>query len=63
MSVKYKVRIFQDDIYEVVKITTVTGNGISVYEDELDVVEEDSVYQGRLSDCESYIRLTDQGYM
>jgi len=49
---KYKVRLFQDNTYEVL---------------EYYAFEDDecwgSVYQGSLSDCEAYIRLHENGYM
>lgn len=48
----YKVRFFMDSTYQVVLLTP---NG--------DEFEEESVFQGDLSDCEAYIRLNEQGYM
>ena len=60
---KYKVRFFQDNTYEVIEITTTQGKRISAYESENDNIEEYKVYQGSLSDCEAYIRLHEGGYM
>lgn len=48
---KYKVRFMMDNNYEVV-------------EESLDEWSEtNSCYQGRLADCEAYIRLHEGGYM
>lgn len=48
---KYKVRFMMDNTYEVVE----------VLEDEWS--ERYSCFQGRLADCEAYIRLHEGGYM
>jgi hypothetical protein len=40
---QYKVRLFQNEIYEVIDS------------------EEQTVYQGRLADCEAFIRLHESG--
>ena len=45
---RYTVRLFQDQTYEVV-----------LHSEE----DDESVFQGSLSDCEAFIRLTAQGYM
>ena len=63
MKVEYKVRNLMDSTYQVVMITTVSGYGISAYEFELDDISENVVFQGSISDCESYIRLMEGGYM
>jgi hypothetical protein len=49
-----------DDNYEVIRIEDTFSD-----EDTFDEKEhnEESVYQGRLSDCEAYIRLKEGGYM
>jgi len=52
---KYKVRFFQDDIYEV----TIPAYGDEYYYGE----GEESVFQGTLPECEAYIRLKEKGYM
>ncbi len=46
---EHKVRLFMDDIYQVFELK-------QYYAEKL-------VYQGRLADCEAYIRLTEGGYM
>lgn len=58
---KYKVRFYQDGIYEVVQVTypstptvTVTLPNNGSYETQ--------VYKGSLSDCEAYIRLHEAGH-
>lgn len=60
IMIEYKVRFMMDDNYEVVRIENTFSS-----EDEYDENEfkEESVYQGRLADCESYIRLKEGGYM
>ena len=56
----YKVEFFIDDIYKVMKYSTI----IDCYgEEEIDYETGQSVFQGSLSDCESYIRLHYDGYM
>lgn len=47
---KYRVQFYQDETYEVLEIS----------EDDKD---DESVFQGSLSDCEAYIRLNEAGYM
>lgn len=49
---KYKVRFFQDNEYEV----------ISFWE-EYGEIQEQSMFTGTLADCEAWIRLTEGGYM
>ena len=64
MKREYKVRFFQDNIYEVIEIVTTYGERTSVYNSEPDTVEEENkVYQGGLADCEAYSRLHEGGYM
>lgn len=57
MNQKYKVQLFQDDIYEVLEL-----------DDSLDEFYRpfqgyEKVFQGSLADCEAFIRLREQGYM
>ena len=54
MDKKFKVRLYQDNTYEVLE------KKYYAYEDD-DFYE--SVFQGSLSDCEAYIRLHEGGYM
>lgn len=60
---KYKVRFWQDNEYEVIKISyshrTYTTAGFYVPT----AVNEEQVFKGSLSDCEAYIRLHENGYM
>ena len=63
MKEEYKVRFYMDNTYEVWKITTTYGERTSAYDGEPNKVEEESVYQGSLSDCDAYIRLHEGGYM
>lgn len=48
----YKVQNLQDNTYQVYS-----------YPDDADFEDYTCVYQGSLSDCEAFIRLTEQGYM
>jgi hypothetical protein len=52
-TTQFKVRFYQDNEYEVIAITT-SPSGIET---------ETHRYKGSLSDCEAWIRLTQQGYM
>lgn len=63
MKREYKVRFFQDNIYEVIEIVTTYGERTSAYDSKPDKVEENKVYQGGLVDCEAYIRLNEGGYI
>lgn len=49
---QFKVRLFQDNIYEIIKITIDGWNNI-----------EEKVFQGTLSECEAWLRLTNDGYL
>jgi hypothetical protein len=63
MKREYKVRLLQDNTYEVIEVVTVYGERTSAYDSERSTVTENKVYQGNLSDCEAYIRLHEGGYM
>jgi hypothetical protein len=63
MKEEYKVRFYINNTYEVFKITTKYGERTSAYDSEPDDIEEESVFQGYLADCEAYIRLHEGGYM
>lgn len=54
---KYRVEYMKDNIYEVVETFVVNEGELSQY------IETESVFQGLMSDCESYIRLKEKGYM
>lgn len=60
---KYRVEHMKDNTYEVVETTTEYGERLNAYESEENKVTKESVFQGTLSDCESYIRLKEKGYM
>ena len=49
---KYRVYLYMDDVYKVVAQRECTGGLI-----------DQTVFKGSLSDCESYIRLNENGYM
>ena len=58
---RYKVRYMLDDDYEVIELTP---SGDQPDENDTEAkFDEQSVYQGRLADCEAYIRLHEGGYM
>ena len=63
MKKTYRVQYLMDETYEVIEILTEFGERINAYESEEDQVSETSVFSGRLSDCEAYIRLRERGYM
>lgn len=63
MEEKYRVGLYMDNTYEVFKITTKYGERTSAYESDPNEVNEESMYQGSLADCEAYIRLHEGGYM
>jgi hypothetical protein len=54
MDKKFKVRLYQDNIYEVLEKKYYAFEDDDFYE---------SVFQGSLADCEAYIRLHEGGYM
>jgi hypothetical protein len=59
---EYKVRFYQDNLYEVIEIIhkdLFNGLGKLVSTD----YDEKSVFQGNLADCEAWIKLTEGGYM
>jgi hypothetical protein len=62
---KYKVRLWQDDIYEVITMrdSYQLNDGIGTTSTYYPSDEWIQVYKGSLSDCEAYIRLNENGYM
>jgi hypothetical protein len=62
---KYKVRLWQDDIYEVIVShdSYYFSDGVNRTTAYTSTSEWIQVYKGSLSDCEAYIRLHEQGYM
>jgi hypothetical protein len=63
MNREYKIRFFQNSTYEVIEIVTTNVKRTSEYDSEPSTVEENTVYQGGLADCEAYIRLHEGEYM
>ena len=63
MKQEYKVRLFQNNTYNVIKIVTTYGRRISAYDSDPHTIEENIVYQGTLADCYVYIRLHEGDYM
>ena len=58
-TAEYNVRLFIDETYEVIKV-------IRFFEDHIendDLLEEEKVYQGSLTDCYSYIKLKEGNYL
>lgn len=60
---EYRVRFMMDENYEVVKLTENEKYDIGDLDSDEQEFNEESVYQGRLADCEAYIRLNIGGYM
>lgn len=60
---KYKVRFMMDEKYQVVKLTKNEKDDQNDYDSYEKGFNEQIVYQGRLADCEAYIRLNESGYM
>ena len=48
----YKVRLMEDNIYEVIEVTLIGWDRI-----------EKKVFQGTISECEAWINLTENGYL
>lgn len=59
--IEYYVRPESDGKYEVVKVTE--QRKIGYWIDKLETSESEVVFGGRLSDCESFIRLTKEGLL
>jgi len=55
---RFRVGFYQDNIYEVFERKEIYKNTFGDFK-----VEEISVYQGSLADCDAYIRLVESGYM
>jgi hypothetical protein len=63
MKIEYLVRDYKENLWNVYQ--RITTRGANIYADnyEPDVIEEILVFSGEISDCESYIRLHEGGYM
>jgi len=59
----HKVKFLMDDNYEVVELTRNEKYDENDHNSDEPEFNEKSVYQGGLADCESYIRLTEGGYL
>ena len=59
----YKVRFMMDETYEVVELTPNKRFDSDDFDSDEPEFDEESVHQGRLADCEAYIRLREGGYM
>jgi hypothetical protein len=61
MNNKYRVRLYQDNIYEVVELNKlIEGQSWDGWDDHQ---EDVTVYKGTLADCEAWLRLNERGYM
>ncbi len=56
MNTTIKVRHLSDNTYQVVRLTS-SDDDCYTYEDE------EVLHQGSLTDCEAFIRLTENGYL
>jgi hypothetical protein len=54
---------FYGDTYIVSQTVTIFGNRISLDETEPDKIETTEVFRGTVSDCYSFIRLVELGYL
>lgn len=63
MEVQYKVELISDNKYKVIKVTTIYGERLNAYESEPNIIEEKIMLESNLSECESYIKLCEGGYI
>lgn len=64
ITYKYEVRHYIDKIYKVYKITSGYIDAKEpIYINNPREISKENVFQGSLSDCDSYIRLKKGGYM
>ena len=61
MEVKYNVQHYQNDIWQVLKITTVFGVSLDDYRRVPSTQTEEIVFRGTIADCEAYINLAESG--
>lgn len=61
MEVKYNVRHYQNDIWQVLKITTAFGERLDAYSSAPNTQIEEIVFHGTIADCEAYINLIESG--
>ena len=61
MNNKYRVQLYQDNIYEVVELNKlIEGQSWDGWDD---YHEDVTVYKGTLADCEAWLRLNERRYM
>lgn len=67
MKKEYKVRYLNDStnilFYEVIQVVTTYGERTSAYESEPNTVDEYVVFRGQITECYTYIKLQEGGYM
>ena len=61
MEVKYNVQHYQNDIWQVLKTTTVFGVSLDDYRRVPSTQTEEIVFRGTIADCEAYINLAESG--
>lgn len=61
MEVKYNVQHYQNDIWQVLKTTTVFGVSLDNYRRVPKTQTEEIVFRGTIADCEAYINLAESG--
>lgn len=49
--------------YKVIKTTTTEGERLDAYESAPDKTKVENVFEGTLPECDSFIRLTEGGYL
>ena len=60
MEVKYNVQHYQNDIWQVLKTTTVFGVSLDDYRRVPSPQTEEIVFRGTIADCEAYINLAER---
>lgn len=61
MEIKYNVQHYQNDIWQVLKTTTVFGVRLDDYRRVPNTQTEEIVFRGTIADCEAYINLSESG--
>lgn len=60
MEIKYNVQHYQNDIWQVLKTTTVFGVRLDDYSRVPSTQTEEIVFRGTIADCEAYINLAER---
>jgi len=68
MTIKYTVNqtaplYANPRLYKVIKTTTIEGERLDAYESAPDKTKVENVFEGTLPECDSFIRLTEGGYL